>query len=193
MSSQLSTLLGSEARAKVLATLFLQPDRELHVRELVRVTGFSPRSISKEVDRLMDAGFLVERRSSNRRYVRANEQHPLFHAVREILEKTVGIVPTLRAALSEESGIKLALVFGSAASGSEKAGSDVDLLVVGSVSLSRTIELIRPAQEKLGREICPVVMRPAEFLKRVDSKEHFISSVLRSETVILIGELDEFV
>ena len=193
MSSQLSALLGSEARANVLATLLLQPDTELHVRELVRVTGFSPRSMSKEVDRLTDAGFLLERRSGNRRYLRANTQHPLFRPIREILEKTVGIVPILRATLSEEPGIKLALLFGSTAAGSEKAESDVDLLLVGSVSLSRAIELTRPIQKTFGREICPVVMRTGEFRKRVGDKEHFISSVLGSETVTLVGELDEFV
>jgi predicted nucleotidyltransferase len=191
MSSELSALLGSEARAAVLSRLLLQPDTEMHVRDLVRATGFSPRSISKEVERLTGAGFLLERRSSNRRYLRANQRHPLFRPVREILEKTIGIVPTLRAVLSEEADIKLALLFGSAAAGTEKAESDIDLLVVGTVSLGRTIALTRPVQEKLGREVNPIVMTTREFCKRRADKEHFISSVLNGKHITLIGDLRE--
>ena len=193
MSTQLFALLGSETRAAVLAQLLLRPDWELHVRELVRATGFSPRSISKEVNRLTGAGLLLERRSSNRRYLRANTGHPLFGPIREILEKTVGIVPTLQAALREKAGIRLALLFGSAATGGERPGSDIDLLIVGSVSLSRTIEWTRPLQERLGREICPVVMTASEFTKRVADKEHFISSVLDGKTVTLVGKLHQLV
>ncbi len=177
----------------MLGRLLLKPESEIHVRDLVRATGFSPRSISKEVDRLTAAGFLLERRSSNRRYLRANKGHPLYHAVREILEKTVGVVPTLRSALSDEPGVALALLFGSAAAGSEQPASDIDLLVVGSVSLSRIIRLTRPIQETLGREINPMVMATEEFVRRRAEQEHFISSVLNGETITLVGEVDELI
>lgn len=193
MSSQLSTLLGSETRAAVLASLFLAPDCELHVREIVRTTGFSPRAVSKEVDRLTNAGFLLERRSSNRRYLHANRDHPLFAPLKEILEKTVGIAPALSLALSGEQNITLALVFGSVASGAEKPASDIDLLIVGDMTLQRAVELTAPLQNDFGREICPIVMTADEFRKRVAEGEHFVTSILDGDRVELVGTLDEFV
>ena len=193
MRSHLSTLFGSEARTAVLARLLLQPESEIHLRDLVRSPGFSPRSISKEVDRLTAAGFLLERRSSNRRYLRANTEHPLFGPVRELLEKTVGIIPALRASLDREEGIVVALLFGSAASGSETAESDIDVLVVGDITLSRVIELTRPVQDRLNRAINPVVMTARECAKRVEDKEHLITSILRHDHVELIGNIDELV
>lgn len=177
----------------MLVRLFLYDNAELHIRDLVRATGFSPRSMTKEVDRLVHAGFLLERRSSNRRYVRANKENPLFRPVREILEKTVGIAPLLKAALAAERRIELALLFGSAATGAEKPESDIDLLVVGSVSLSRINEITRPLQQKFGREICPIVMATAEFRQRLAEKEYFVSSVVDGAKVNLLGSLDEFV
>jgi len=182
--------LGSETRAAVLGRLLLRPDEEVHLRELVRVTGFSPRSINKEVDRLVDAGILLERRSSNRRYLRANKSHQLFNDLRNIIDKTIGVVPALAAALAEEKGIKLALLFGSAASGSEGPASDVDLLVVGSITLSSVLSITRPIQERIGRQINPVVMGIQEFRERRAKQEHFISTLLSGEIVTLAGELD---
>jgi predicted nucleotidyltransferase len=150
----------------------LQADEEIHLRELVRVTGFSPRSVNKEVDRLVDAGILLERRSSNRRYLRANKSHQLFNDLRNIIDKTIGFVPALTAALAEEKGIKLALLFGSAAAGSEGPASDVDLLVVGSITLSRVLSITRPIQERIGRQINPMVIGAREFRQRRAKMEH---------------------
>jgi predicted nucleotidyltransferase len=191
MPTALNALLGSETRAAVLGHLLLRPDEEVHLRELVRVTGFSPRSVNKEVDRLVAVGVLLERRSSNRRYLRANKGHQLFNELRNIIDKTVGVIPALTAALGKERGVKLALLFGSAAAGSEGPASDVDLLVVGSISLSRVLRVTRPIQDKIGREINPVVMDVQEFRRRRAKKEHFISTVLNGEIVTLVGELDD--
>ena len=193
MPSQLSVLLGSETRGAVLANLFLRPDCEMHVRDIVRGTGFSPRAVSKEVDRLASAGLLLERRSSNRRYLRANTTHPLFAPLREILEKTLGIAPALKVALSSEKSITLALIFGSVASGVEKPESDIDLLVVGDVTLKRTIELTTPLQDSFGRAISPIVMTADEFRTRIVDKEHLVTSILDGDRIELIGTLDEFV
>jgi predicted nucleotidyltransferase len=190
VSTTLTALLGSETRVAVLGRLLLRPDEEVHLRELVRVTGFSPRSVNKEVDRLVAAGILLERRSSNRRYLRANQSHQLFNDLRNIIDKTIGVVPALEAALANEKGVKIALLFGSAASGSEGPTSDVDLLVVGSITLSRVLSITRPIQETIGRQINPVVMGTREFRQRRAKKEHFISAVLNGETVTLAGELD---
>ena len=191
MPSTVTALFGSETRAAVLGRLLLAPDSELHLRDLVRATGFSPRAVNKEVDRLVEAGFLLERRSSNRRYLRANTGHPLYRPLRQILEKTVGIVPLLREALGTDERIVLALLFGSTAAATERAESDVDLLVVGPISLSEVLTLVCPVQETLDREISPVVMSEDEFQARRERKEHFLSSVLSGETLTLVGDLDD--
>ena len=191
MTTALNALLGSETRAAVLGHLFLRPDVEIHLRELARVTGFSPRSVNKEVDRLVGAGLLLERRSSNRRYLRANNGHQLSQEISNIVEKTLGIVPVLTESLSKQKGIRLALLFGSVATGLEGPASDIDLLVVGSISLKQVLRVTRPIQDAVGREINPVVMDTREFRQRRDKKEHLISTVLSGEIVVLVGEVDD--
>jgi predicted nucleotidyltransferase len=183
-------LLGPTARRAILARTYLDPAREYHLRELVRRTGLAPRTVHQEVEKLVRADLLAERRDGNRRYLRANERHPLFRPVREIVLKTYGLADVLRAALGSE-GIELALVFGSLAAGAPTAGSDVDLLVVGSLGLREAVRRLGPAQDTLGREIVPNVWTRAEFDRRLRTKDPFLARVLSGPSVALIGNLPE--
>ncbi len=180
-------LLGPKARRAILARMFLEPARELHLRELVRQTGLAPRTVHQEIEKLVRAGLLAERRDGNRRYLRANDRHPLFRPVREIVLKTDGLADVLRHALGQE-GIALALVFGSLAAATSTAGSDVDLLLVGTLGLREAVRRLRPAQDTLGREIVPVVWSPAEFARRRRNRDPFLARVLGGPTVPVIGE-----
>jgi DNA-binding transcriptional ArsR family regulator len=84
----LANLLGSKSRAAILARLYSDPDAELHVRELARQTGFAVRTASLEIERLVRAGLIRERRNGNRRYLRADVEWPAFHALAELIRLT---------------------------------------------------------------------------------------------------------
>jgi len=70
----------------------------------------------------------------NRLYYRANKEHPLYPDIRNMVLETSGMVEVLRPVLDQE-GVKIAFVFGSFAPNQEGAASDVDLMVIGDVSL----------------------------------------------------------
>ncbi len=187
----LDVLFGSKARVALLARMLLHPEDELHLSDLFRETGFAPRSIQLEVNRLVSLGVLNERRSGNRRYLSANIRHNLYDPLRQLLERTVGIAPTLRKALADDARIERAVVYGSYATGEARPESDVDLFVVGRITLAELLEEIAPLQERLDIEINPVVMTEQEFRTRRSEREHFISSVLASPIIPLIGDLDD--
>jgi predicted nucleotidyltransferase len=183
-------LFASRAGAAVLAETFGTPDRELYLRELVRLTGFAPRTIQLELDRLVGTGLLTDRRDGNRRYVRAAKGHPLYAPFREIVMKTSGIVPLLRAALGE-ARIEFAFIFGSVAAGAAKALSDVDVLVVGAEGLRSVVARLRNVQEAIAREITPVVWTPAEYVNRRNRGDHFLSRVLSEPRLMVVGADDD--
>lgn len=166
-------LLGPKARRAILARTYLDPTHEYHLRELVRRTGLAPRTVHQEVEKLVRADLLAERRDGNRRYLHANERHPLFRPIREIVLKTDGLADVLRDALGTD-GIEIALVFGSIAAATPRAGSDVDLLIVGSLGLREASRRLGSAQDTLGREIVPMVWTPAEFDWRRHGKDPFL-------------------
>ena len=184
---QASILFGTRARAAILARTYLDPSSEYHLRDLVRLTGLAPRTVHQEVEKLVAAGLLTDRRSSNRRYLRANERYPLFRPVREIVLRTAGLADVLRNALGKH-GIELALVFGSIASGRPRAGSDVDLLLVGSLGLREGVRRLRLAQETLGREINPVVWTRSEFETRRVRQDPFLTNILDGPIIPVLGD-----
>ena len=179
--------LATKAGLAILSRTHLAPNQEFYLRELVRATGMAPRTIQRELDRLVAAGILAERRHGNRRYLRAGIGHPLYAPLRDIVMKTVGIVPLLRSSLGPE-GIELAFVFGSVATGTADALSDIDLLVVGKVGLREVVRRLSQAQEQLGREISPVVWTPNEFRKRRHGRDHFLARVLANPRLMVVGD-----
>jgi predicted nucleotidyltransferase len=181
-------LLGPAARRAILAKTYFDPGRELYLRELVRLSGFAPRTIHQEVEKLVGADLLRERRSGNRRYLRANDRHPLFQPIREIVLRTEGLADVLRDALGTR-GVEVAVVFGSIAAHRAGGGSDVDLLIVGTIGLREAVKKLARAHDALGREINPVVWSRAEFDRRRKAGDPFLRRVLANPVVPVIGEL----
>jgi DNA-binding transcriptional ArsR family regulator len=186
----LAEFLSSRSRAEILRLLFGTDSRELHVRELERQSGLADATIRQELKKLTRLGVIVARQDGNRTYYRANVEHPLYPDIRNLVRKTSGLTDVLREALGEAE-IQIAFVFGSVASGAERATSDVDLMVIGAISLRQLSKRLSGLATKLGREINPHALTPAEFARRVKGREHFITSVLETPRLFVIGSEDE--
>src|SRR5262249_45899678 len=109
-----------------------------------------------------------------------------------LLLKTAGLVDVLRDALKPVAAkIALAFVYGSIASGQERSESDIDLMVIGSVSPADLALPLRRAREQLGREISPTVYSVTEFNGKRAAKDHFLSEVLTRPRLIVLGMEDD--
>jgi predicted nucleotidyltransferase len=118
---------------------------------------------------------------------------PIYDELRSILKKTSGLADVLRQALEPLAGkVKAAFVYGSMARGDERAGSDVDLMVVGEARLSEVVQALAPAHEVLRREINPNVYRTAEFSEKLAEAEPFLQRVMQDRKIYLIGREDDF-
>ena len=188
----LLSVLFPQVRAEVLRLLFADAARELHLRDLTRQSGLGLGTVQGELEKLSQADLVTSRRDGNRRYYRANASHPLFTDLQQLVLKTSGLRDVLVDALKGVKGIKAALVFGSLAAGSGKAGSDVDLLVIGEAGLRALAPGLRRASEKLGREINPVTMTAAEYAK--GKKKHpLLLDIADKEKLFIRGGADELV
>lgn len=190
--SSLSELLfPNRYRRQVLALLLMQPDQKMHLRELARQTQAAPGTLKKELDALCRVGLLTSERVGNQVHFQANQGHPVFAELQALVRKTTGLADVLRRALQPlGEQVALALVFGSMASGSAHAGSDVDLLVVGSASFAQVVEATYAAQSQLGRDINPKVMTPVEWAGRRAEGNPFVQELLAKPHILLIGSLD---
>lgn len=185
-------LLGSQSRAEILRLLFNGRDQEFYLRDLERRTGLLIRSVQYEMANLLKMDLVEERRDGNRRYFSANRMHPLYEDICQIVLKTSGWVLSLKHLLARPD-VVLAFVFGSIASGEERAESDIDVMVIGDIGLRELTALTGPLARKTGRPINGITYTVREFSRRIKVKEHFISTVLASPRLYLIGSEDDIV
>jgi predicted nucleotidyltransferase len=188
--NRLAELLSSRARAEIFRLLLSGTGEELHVREIERRSGLNDSTLRQELRKLVRLDLVQSRRDSNRVYYRAKTESPLYPEIRNLVLKTSGLSDVLKSALTDKR-IRVAFVFGSIARGDEKAGSDVDLMVIGQLGLRDLSRLLSGIEEKIGREVNPHVLRQEEFKKRVRAREHFVSSVMETPKIFIIGSQRE--
>lgn len=186
----LAQVVCSRVRAEVFRVLFGLHGGELHLREIHRQTGFAIGTVRQDVEKLVKIGLVSRRKDGNRVYYSANGSHPLAREIHQMVLKTVGLADVLGAALKAEN-VRCAFVFGSVASGTAGAESDIDLMLIGEIGLRRVSALLSGMGNRLGREINPHVLSASEFSKRINAKDHFLMSVIASPKIFLVGSEHE--
>ncbi len=190
--SNLGDALFSKPTKTILGAVYMRPEG-LHLRALMTSTGISSASAQRELGKLTSAGLLVKENIGRVVVYKANTKSPIFSELNAIIRKTFGVADILRAALLPfQSRIERAFIYGSVAKGQDTAASDIDLFVIASELGSADLypELVS-VEEKVGRKVSLTVYRPAEFQKKLESKNHFLVSVMAGPKIELIGEHDE--
>lgn len=192
MSQNLASLLFGSYRRAVLTLLLLRPEESLHVREIARATGKPAGTLVRELNALAEAGVLARKRVGNQVHFQANPACPIYEDLRNILKKTVGVADVLREALAPLAPrIRAAFVYGSIARGDERAGSDIDLMVIGEVKFAEVVGALAPAQEALRREVNANVYPALEFGKKTAAGEPFLKRVLADRRIFVVGGEDD--
>lgn len=187
----LAQILSSKVRAELFRILFDVQAKELHMRELEREAGCTIGPIQTELKRLRDLELVLSRRSGNRLYHRANPDHPLYPDICSMVLKTTGFIANLVDLFKSREDITVAFIFGSIANGKQRATSDLDLMILGDISLRDLSGQLAELRRTLGREINPHVMTVMEFVDRRRTGEHFISTVLAAPKVFVKGSTDD--
>ena len=189
---RIATTLFGKTRRAIFTALLLDPHREFRLRELSRLTGISAGSIQHDLRQLISAD-LVRRENRNGQIIyRANVACPVFSELAAIVEKTSGIDALLREALGPFADkIVFAFIYGSIAQGKNRARSDVDVLVVGSISFRDLVGALAPLEEKLGREISPRLYTKKEFQTRLRKRDPFLVAVMNERKIVIMGAVDD--
>lgn len=185
----LADALFTKTQQRVLRVLFGQPERSFYASELIRDAGTGSGAAQRELARLEDSGLVVARRIGNQKHYQANAGSPLYPELRNIVLKTVGLAEPLREALKPvASEILAAFVYGSVAKAVDRAGSDIDLMVVSdNLSYGDVFGAVDKLARTLGRNVNPTVYSAAEFSKRAKNENAFITRVIEGPKLWVIG------
>jgi predicted nucleotidyltransferase len=182
--------LFGATRQALLRILFGHADRRFYQRQLISMAGLGSGAVQRELANLTEAGILTRTVEGHQTYYQVNTACPVYGELSAIARKTFGIADVLRRALEPfASSIQVAFVYGSIAEGREKAGSDVDLMIVGdAVQMDDVVSATSEAEQALGREVNPSVYHTTEFCRKLTEGHHFLSRVLDGPKIFLIGD-----
>ena len=68
----------------------------------------------------------------------------------------------------------------------------MDVLLLGEIGFAEVIEVLHPLQEKVQREINPVVYRTDDFFAKLGSDNTWAREVVEQPKVFLIGDANDF-
>ena len=160
-------ILRSAAVGRLLARLYLDPDRAWTVTELAEQAGVSLPTTTREITRMVTAGLLTQRRIGRNRVVRANRSSRLFEPLRQLIVLTYGPVPVLETELRGVKGIEQGFVYGSWAARHEGVAgaepADVDVLVIGDPDPDELFDAAERAHNQLQREVNIRSVRPTAW------------------------------
>jgi predicted nucleotidyltransferase len=147
----IEVLISSRTRIRLLLRLFLNKNIEAHLRGLEHEFDESSNSIRVELNRFESAGLLVSANKGNKKFYRANHDHPLFDDIHNILLKHTGLDQVIEQVLDRLGNIEEVYLSGRLVKGLES--KIIDLVIVGSVDKAYLIELIEKTEKVIDRKI----------------------------------------
>jgi predicted nucleotidyltransferase len=189
MTLGIGDALFTKAQQKVLALFYGQPESSFYLNEVVRIADMGRGGISRELNKLTEAGLLVVSKQGNQNHYQANADSPIFNELISVVKKTFGIKGLLQVALaSMVSQLEQAFIYGSVAKGEEHAGSDVDVMLVGEeLSYGEVMELLESVEEQLQRSVNPTLYSPEEFEQRLAEGHNFLTKVMALPRIDLLS------
>jgi predicted nucleotidyltransferase len=191
----LADALFTPVQQRVLGLLLGQPDRRFQSGEVIRLANSGTGAVHRQLGRLADAGLVTVTRAGNQKLYQASRTSPVFAELHGLVVKTVGIVEPLRRALKPRARqIRAAFVYGSIAKSSDKATSDIDLMVISdALQYPDLFEALQKAEAVLARRISPNVMTTADWRAKRARKDSFAARIAAQPKLFVIGSDDDLV
>jgi predicted nucleotidyltransferase len=191
--SGLAGALFTPVQQRVLGLLFGQPDRRYQSAELIRLARGGVGAVHRQLARLASSGLVTVTRTGNQKHYQANRDAPVFEDLHGLVSKTVGVAEPLRSALAPLArAIRSAFVYGSVAKGTDRAQSDIDLMVISdSLTYPEIFQAAQDAEAVLGRSVNPTVMTPDQWRAKRSRADSFVAKIASQARVFVIGGDDD--
>lgn len=183
----LKSLIASKTRRILLNTFFSNPGTEYYTRQLSASLGISVGTIHREVRQLVSSGILNERAVGNIKLFALNKQNPIYEEIKNIIQKTEGVVKLVKDAVVSVNGVRVAFIYGSFAKGDERPDSDIDIFLVGeNINENELIMNLSSLEKKLFKEINYTRYSESEY-KKEKKKNSFVSEVIKGKKIFIKG------
>ena len=192
--ANLSDIITSKVRIKILELFFSNLKELYHVRGIVREIKEEINAVRRELTKLEGDGILRKEPRGNRIYYSLRPEHAFYGDLVSIAAKTMGLGKSLIDNKNKLGKATIIMFSGRFVRRKDrKRDEDVDILIVGDVVLPELASLIRVEESKLGREINYTVMSRDELEFRKKRRDPFLLGILAGGRVMIIGDEEDLV
>ena len=124
----LETLITSKTRLRILVKFFINVANHGYLRGLAEELNESTNAIRKELNNLLDAGYLEKESVQNKIIYKANIKHPLFSVLQKIVRQHIGLDAIVEAILQRMGHVESVVIVGDYARGIDSGTIEVVLV-----------------------------------------------------------------
>jgi len=180
----LEKIFTSKNRIKIIEFLFFKK-KETYIREISNELKIPVSAVKREIDNLLGIGIINKKGNK----IKLNKKCNIIEDLKNIFIKTDSIVYPIKEIINKNKKIQYALIFGSFARGDYSQGSDIDLIVLGNISLGLVIKILKPIENKIKRDINPVVWTLENLKKEKNSS--FVKDIFKKRIIMIKGDENE--
>ncbi|MEL7021807.1 MAG: ArsR family transcriptional regulator, partial [Bacteroidota bacterium] len=161
----IETLISSKTRIKLLLKFFLNSHTTAYLRSLQTEFGESTNAIRLELNRLESAGMLNSRLDGNKKIFQANDKHPLFKEIHNILLKHIGLDKIMEDVVERLGDVERVYLAGQFAKGIDS--QVIDLILIGNIDKNYLVSLIEKVEGLIKRKVRYLIYTEEE-LSQID-------------------------
>jgi len=192
--ANLSDIITSKVRIKILELFFSNLKEVYHVRGIVREISEEINAVRRELTKLEKDGVFRKEPRGNRIYYSVRPEYPFFSDLTSLVAKTTGLGKTIIDNKNKIGRVSFVMFSGKLVRYKERKTEDgVDILVVGEVVLPELASIIRAEEAKRGKEINYTAMSREEFDFRKKRRDPFLLGILSGSRVMIIGDEEDLV
>jgi len=185
----LTAALGSSGNVRILRRLALHGGA-LGAAQLAEESGLTPAGARRAIGGLVGQGVLTAMGRARTTLFALSRGHPLTEALVALFEaerhQWESLSRQLRGVLANFDTVKAAWLYGSAARGEDRAGSDVDIAIAVEGDVEQTADAVRaamhPIEDRYRTAVSVVALAPGDILARVN--DPWWSDVVRDARVL---------
>ena len=171
----LEAIVSSKTRIKLLLKFFLNAEMVAYLRGLETELGESTNGIRVELNRMEDAGLLKTYLIGNKKMFRANEKHPLFKEIHNILRKHIGLDQIIDKVVHQLGDVQEVYLTGDFANGMDSP--IIDLVFIGNIEKNYLVKLVGKAEAVIERKVRYLIFTSEEFAsfrESIGREPHFL-------------------
>lgn len=177
----------SKTKSKILLLLYENPHERFHMRHIERLTKERINSVREALVFLEKKKIVIVEPVGRKRFFQANKYGLFYDELLRMTAKKTGFGGRILAEKSRIGKVRFAFLTAFFYRQLQRKENEIDLCVVGNVSLKEISHIAQEEGSRKNIEINYSVMNYEEFLFRKKNKDSFLLSLLEKPRLMLVG------